>query len=76
MTPEEQLSFLNIINEDFDNMSIMLGRIKEKIAVYPVYTQLEFIKPIKTMIVEAFQDACNPDDEFLNNYNGGDKIEI
>lgn len=76
MTPEQQLEFINIINEDRENLKQMIDRIYENIAQYPVYTQLEFTKPIKHMIIEAFFDASNPEDPFLNNHDGGDKIEI
>ena len=76
MTLEDQEAYLNIISEDFINLRQMLDIIERKIAGYPVYTQLAFIKPIKHMIGEAFFDATDENNSFLNNYDGGDKIEI
>jgi hypothetical protein len=76
MTVEQQATFLRIIEDDFIGMKGMLDHIREKITQYPVYTQLEFIKPLKGVIFEAWQDAINENDPFLNNYEGGDNIEI
>lgn len=76
MDLETQGKYLQIIEDDFKGMKNMLDHIREKITEYPVYTQLEFIKPLKHMIFEAWQDAINDDNEFLNNYDGGDTIEI
>jgi len=76
MTLEQQGEFLEIIKDDFQGMKNMLDRIHERITQYPVYTQLEFMKPLKRMIFEAWQDAINENDTFLNSYDGGDKIEI
>lgn len=72
MDIETQAKFQQIILSDFESMKKMLDTIKEKISEYPVYTQLEFIKPLKHMVVEAFTDAINKDDNFLNNYNSGE----
>lgn len=76
MNIELQAEFLKIIDEDFQNMKRILDRIHHHITQYPVYTQLEFIEPIKHLLVEACSDACDPDNKFLNNCDGGDKIEI
>lgn len=76
MNLEEQGKYLKIIDDDFEGMKNMLDHIREKITQYPVYTQLAFIKPIKSIIFEAWQDSLNEKDEFLNNYDGGDKIEL
>ena len=76
MTVEEQADFLKIIEDSFKGMNNMLDHIKESITQYPVYTQLEFIKPLKHVIFEAWQDAIDENNPFLNNYDGGDKIEI
>lgn len=54
MDLETQGTYLKIIEEDFIGMKNMLDHIREKITQYPVYTQLAFIKPLKTMIVEAW----------------------
>ena len=76
MDLETQGKYLQIIEDDFKGMKNMLDHIREKITQYPVYTQLEFIKPIKTMIFAAWEDSIDDNNEFLNNYNGGDAIEI
>lgn len=76
MNIEEQDTFLTIINDSFKGMKNMLNHIQEKITEYPVYTQLEFIKPIQHMIVEALQDVIDDNNVFLNNYDGGDAIKI
>jgi hypothetical protein len=76
MTIEEQEKYLQHINRSFTAMKGMLDDIQEKITKYPVYTQLEFIKPLESIIIEAHLDASNESDEFLNNYDGGDSIEV
>ncbi len=76
MTLDEQEEYLNIINDEFTTMKGMLDSIHKNITQYPVGTQLEFIKFIKHVIFEAWQDATNKDDNFLNNYKENDKIEI
>lgn len=76
MTLEQQAAFIKVLNDDRENLKRMIDRIYDNIAGYPVYTQLEFTKPLKHMITEAFSDAANPDDTFLNNYNGGDTLTI
>lgn len=75
MDLETQGEYLSIIENDFTGMKNMLDHIREKIIQYPVYTQLEFIKPLKSIIFEAWQDAIDDKNEFLNKYNGGDSIE-
>lgn len=76
MTLDQQEDFLQLIDSEVQTMRAMLLRIQEEITKYPVYTQMAFIRPIKTMILEAMLDAANPDNEFLNNYDGGDTVEI
>ena len=76
MNLDTQAAYLNIINDDFELMKAMLGRIQEKIIEYPVSTQLEFIKPLQRLIFLAWQDAIDPDNIFLTTFDGGDKIEI
>lgn len=76
MNLEEQSRYLKIISDDFEGMVSMLNNIKENITQHPVYTQLEFIKPLKAIIFEAWKDSNDENNEFLNNYNGGDGIEI
>jgi hypothetical protein len=72
MTIEQQAEFLKIIDEDFSTMKNMLTEIQSNITEYPVYTQLAFIKPLKNMLFEAWNDSTNKEDSFLNNFNGGD----
>lgn len=76
MDLETQDKYITIIKDDFTGLINMLKAIQENITEYPVYTQLEFIKPLKHIIVEALKDSSNPEDSFLNNYDGGDKIEL
>jgi len=77
MTVEEQGVYLKIIEDDFKGMKNMLDSIRDSITQYPVYTQLEFIKPLKHIILEAWSDAKNPTDSFLNLENDEeDKIKI
>ena len=76
MDLETQGKYLSIIEDDFKGMKNMLDHIREKITQYPVYTQLEFIKPLKSVIFEAWQDAIDDKNEFLNKYNGGDTLEV
>lgn len=76
MNLEDQGKYLKIIEDEFSGMKKMLDVIRDRITPYPVYTQLEFIKPLQRMIIEAFTDATDPKDEFLNNHDGGDKIEV
>ena len=76
MDIEMQATYLKIIEDDVKGIKNMLDHILENITKYPVYTQLEFIKPIKHIIFEAWQDSLDENNEFLNKYEGGDKIEI
>ena len=76
MDLETQGTYLKIIEDDFTGMENMLAHIREKITQYPVYTQLEFIKPLKNIIFHAWEDAIDENNPFLNNYDGGDAIEI
>ena len=76
MNIEMQAKYLQILEDNFKGMKNMMDDIKEKITQYPVYTQLEFIKPLKEVIFMAWEDANDDDNEFLNNYDGGDTIEI
>ena len=76
MDLEMQAKYLQILEDNFKGMKNMMDDIKEKITQYPVYTQLEFIKPLKEVIFMAWEDANDDDNEFLNNYDGGDTIEI
>lgn len=76
MSLESQGNFLKIIEDDFTGMKNMLDHVREKITQYPVFTQLAFIKPLKNMIFEAWQDAIDENNEFLNNYDGGDIVVV
>lgn len=59
MTNEE------IIQEEFDTMRGMLDNIQEKTKKVDSLKLMQFYAPIKNMIFEAWQDACNPEDKFL-----------
>lgn len=72
MDIETQAKYLSIIEEEFEGMKNMISDISERIIQYPVYTQLAFMKPLKSMIFEAWQDSLNEKDSFLNNFTGGD----
>jgi len=76
MTLDQQETYLSLIRDDFDMMQKLLSGIHENITQYPVYTQLAFIKPLKSILFEAWADSEDESNDFLNNYNGGDKIEI
>lgn len=51
--------------EDFNTMRSMLSEIELKIMQVDPLKQKQFYTPIRDMIFEAWQDACNPDDNFL-----------
>lgn len=51
--------------EDFNTMRSMLSEIEMKIMQVDPLKQRMFYLPIRDMIFEAWQDACNPDDSFL-----------
>lgn len=56
---------MDVNTEDFNTMRAMLSEIEMKIMQVDPIKQMQFYKPIKHMIFEAWQDACNPDDTFL-----------
>jgi hypothetical protein len=56
---------MTIINDDIDTMISMLNKIKVNINNVDLNTQMIFINPIKTMILEAYLDSCNKQDSFL-----------
>lgn len=58
-------NFDDIVKEDFGVMCSMLQDIQDKIKEVCPLRQIEFIKPIKYLILEAWMDAKNPDDTFL-----------
>lgn len=77
MNLDTQENYLRIIQDKFQQMQKMLKQIQGNIIQYPVFTQIEFIKPIETMILEALFDSRDDNNEFLNNYDGGDdKIKV
>ena len=76
MDLDTQATYLKIIEDNFKGMKNMLDHIRESITQYPVYTQLEFMKPIQGIIFEALQDATDDNNKVLNNYDGGDSIDI
>ncbi len=56
---------MDMNTEDFNNMREMLSSIEMKIMQLDPMKQRQFYLPIKTMIYEAWSDACNPEDPFL-----------
>lgn len=76
MDLETQGRYIDIIYQDFNGMKNMLDHIRDNITKYPVFTQLEFIKPLKSIIFESLQDSLDDSNEFLNNYDGGDTVEV
>lgn len=54
-----------IINEDFTTMQGMLEEIRIKTIKVNPEKRMQFYGPIKNLIFEAWQDACNPEDKFL-----------
>lgn len=57
---------MNAVNTDnFNVMREMLSEIELKLLGVDPIKQYQFYQPIKQMIFEAWQDACNPDDTFL-----------
>lgn len=66
MTEDEKKKILMDSNtEDFNTMRSMLSEIEMKIMQVDPIKQREFYMPIRTMIFEAWQDACNNNDQFL-----------
>lgn len=57
--------FGEVITEDFNTMRSMLSEIELKIIGVKQANQIKFYQPIKHMIFEAWQDACNSKDTFL-----------
>lgn len=77
MNLETQENYLKIIELEFKILKEMLDGIHDKITQYPVYTQLAFMTPLKRCIILAYEDAMDDNNEFLNNFKGGDdSIEI
>lgn len=75
MNIETQSDYQKIISDDFTGMKQMLDEIHKNITEHPVYNQLEFIKPLKLIIFEAWQDSLNSDDKFLNKDSEAIKID-
>jgi hypothetical protein len=75
MSIEQEIRYMNIINDDFNGMKAMLDHIQDKIAEYPVQKQLGFISPLKNIIFEALQDALNSKDKYLNGDSEPIKVE-
>ena len=65
MEQNNEFSLFEVITEDFNTMREMLSDIELKILGVDQLTQLQFYKPIKYMIFEAWVDTCNKEDEFL-----------
>lgn len=68
MTPEEA-ALSNINSEDYITMRSMLCEIELKLMAVDPMKQMKFYGPLKNMIYEAWQDACNPNDSFLYSQN-------
>ncbi len=62
---DNQKGLILSVNDGFKTMREMLNEIELKISGVDPAKQFEFCKPLKHMIFEAWQDACNPDDSFL-----------
>lgn len=66
MRPEESKKILLDMNtEDFNVMRSMLSEIEMKIMQVDPLIQKQFYLPLQRIILEAWSDACNPDDPFL-----------
>ena len=76
MDIEEQLKFIGLIGGSWEGIRIIISQIEEAIKPYPVLTQVEFMKPLKMMIVEMLNDAQDVNNTFLNNYKGAETITI
>lgn len=76
MNLDEQIDFVNIVNDDFETMKELLDNIRDNLALYPVLTQKSFLTPLKTIIFNAWQDTINKDDYFLNNFEGDDIVTV
>lgn len=60
------MTTISTINtEDYNTMRSMLSEIELKLMGVDPMTQMKFYHPIKAIIYEAWQDACNPTDSFL-----------
>jgi hypothetical protein len=66
MTPDKKNKVLMDMNtEDFNVMRSMLSEIEMKIMQVDPIKQKQFYLPLQQIILEAWSDACNPDDSFL-----------
>lgn len=66
MTPQEQeQEWAEIVADDFEAMQKMLSDIQIKLMGVHPRKQFDFCRHFKYMILEAWQDANNPDDSFL-----------
>lgn len=55
--------------DDFNTMRSMLSEIEMKIMQVDPIKQKQFYNFLQQVICEAWQDACNPKDEFLYSNN-------
>jgi hypothetical protein len=55
----------DINTEDFNVMRDMLSEIELKTLQVDPLKLRQFYQPLQHIIFEAWQDACNPDDNFL-----------
>lgn len=66
MTEEDKLKVLRNSNtDDFNTMRAMLSEIEIKTLQVDPTRLREWYAPIRSMIFEAWNDACNPTDSFL-----------
>lgn len=66
MTPERKRQIMLDKNtRDFNTMRGMLTMIETKIMQVDPMKQEEFYQPLQRIIFEAWQDACDPNNEFL-----------
>lgn len=65
MTQQEREKWMQINTDDFNTMRSMLSEIEMKIMQVDPQKQYDFYSPLKRIIFEAWQDACNPQDSFL-----------
>lgn len=62
---EENKVLMEMNTEDFNIMRSMLSEIEMKIMQIHPLKQKKFYRPLQNLIFEAWQDACNSEDNFL-----------
>lgn len=74
MNIESELILLGIVKDDIENMKEFLDLIHKKLGDKPATIQLEFIKPLKHILMEMLGDLNNPEDDFLNQEHEPTKV--